>query len=313
MTNKNIYILIIVCFFLNAKAELNAQSVGLFSIVSGQSACIRNLGIESGNITGNNKTGAISGKLKNGASVKYCYNKANVYGINGTAGIVGENSGNIMNCYNMGNVFGSTYVGGITGKSIAGDYTIKNCYTSGYITGYQEKNYGAISGSIEVMPSNHFLIENNYYNQEVNHSLKGIGNANSRWGIDILEIGYKTIEIKGKQKNEMVTKDFILALNSHAYKTDSLCINNAYPILYWEKNIKNEMSIKNRMLPESISIKQNLIHILNDIALNIYTISGKAIYSKKTQKGTLIKLQKGVYILMISNKSTYSHKKLIIF
>ncbi len=114
---------------------------------------IKNLGIESGNITGTNIVGAICGKVYN-ANIINCHNNASVTFKNGqaTAGPVQAAGGicgymdvsHIENCYNSGAVSGSHWIGGISGDLGTGH--IKNCYNTGNISG--ENGIGGITGHI---------------------------------------------------------------------------------------------------------------------------------------------------------------------
>ena len=134
-------------------STLNYQ--GLFGYSMGN---IKNLGIETGSITGGNKnttnhdlssTGAISGYL-NGGTIENCYNKINInasgYSISGICGKVVE--GKIKRCYNTGNITGDiTVIYGVT-SGIAclgmtynqggGDRLIDECYNTGNITTYSK-------------------------------------------------------------------------------------------------------------------------------------------------------------------------------
>ncbi len=111
--------------------------VGFFGDLKG--ATIRNLGIESGMVTGAAKVAGLAGTIRSNVRIENCYNKANICGKSGNGGIVGMVSGSdciIESCYNSGNVGGNSSTGGILGY-LAGSATnmaVQNSYNSGVAT-----------------------------------------------------------------------------------------------------------------------------------------------------------------------------------
>ncbi len=103
--------------------------VGLFGQLQG--AVVRNVGVESGYISGNRSVAAIAG-ASTASTIEGCYNRAKVFGTSGVGGIVGMAGSNnkILNCYNMGRISGPDSSGGILGY-IAGNTTnvsVTACY-----------------------------------------------------------------------------------------------------------------------------------------------------------------------------------------
>ncbi|MGN0687104.1 MAG: GLUG motif-containing protein [Oscillospiraceae bacterium] len=92
-----------------------------------------------GNVSGKDNIGGVCGSASYGpagdpaGSVSNCYNTANITGNNYVGGVCGYNVVPVSNCYNTGEISGASYIGGVCGKS--GDYTIKDSYNSGIITG----------------------------------------------------------------------------------------------------------------------------------------------------------------------------------
>lgn len=91
--------------------------------------------------------GASSGEIKNLGLVD-----VNVRGNMFVGGLAGSNDGNIKNCYSTGNVSGDAYeIGGLVGFNCKG--TIINCYSTGSVSGelssggLVESNIGTISNS----------------------------------------------------------------------------------------------------------------------------------------------------------------------
>ncbi|GHV50166.1 hypothetical protein AGMMS49579_03330 [Spirochaetia bacterium] len=118
----------------------SASPVGLFSQV-GSTGVIKNVGIESGAVVGNNNVGGVAGI--SAGSITACYNNASVKGsrVSGTGnnvgGVVGTNSGTIFACYNSGTVSGnesSEFTGGVAGISTG---NITACYNTGMVAGFE--------------------------------------------------------------------------------------------------------------------------------------------------------------------------------
>ena len=226
------------------------KAKGLFALVKG--GTIKNIGIESGNISSNSVVGGIVAYAYDNSRIANCYNKANITitgryagGIIGYAknnvsiencynvgaittelssigGICGEiNNSKILNCYNMGNIAGtadkSNFVGGIS-SAVAENSTIINSYSAGIISSINEplSNYTkAIIGSMENANTS-TKIENNYF---LENTVNG-GN-----GPDVIE---GTESKKYKEMKE------IYNLLGNKFKKDSNGINNGYPILFWQ-------------------------------------------------------------------------------
>lgn len=151
--------------YINRPSE---EGVGLFGTMvasAGRLASVKNMGMESPNITGRLHTGGLAGEISyaeivnahvnNGVIqnapggslggligcmqnswVLNSYARANVS--NGTAyvgGLVGQNlSGSIHESYAMGSVSGTDYVGGLAGRSIFETSSISNSYFIGSVT-----------------------------------------------------------------------------------------------------------------------------------------------------------------------------------
>ena len=147
---------------------------GLFGFVSGGS--IGNLGVTGVNITGQNFTGALVGKLA-AATVTNCHSTGSLIGHIDSGGLVGENAAgsSIVKCYSKvavtasgsgaerlgglvgvnraqtnysystGNVTAGSYnyIGGLVGRNI--NASISNCYSTGNVTG--NAFVGGLSGA----------------------------------------------------------------------------------------------------------------------------------------------------------------------
>ena len=136
------------CTISNLYIYSGSQHVGLFGLLYG-GGYIKNLGIESGSVTGNyssySYTGGLSGKAENGVTIENCYNKANVQQTGGSGsstayvgGLVGyAYCSTLTNCYNTGSVSAeiltNIYIGGVAGYSYASSWL--NVYNTGSVSG----------------------------------------------------------------------------------------------------------------------------------------------------------------------------------
>jgi len=102
----------------------------------------------TGTITGSSSNsehvGGIVGQLANGVTIQNCYTSATVVGSCRVGGISGCNYSTIQDCYTLGDVRANdtgvldTCIGGIVGANadIVSAGTVKNCYATGNITGW---------------------------------------------------------------------------------------------------------------------------------------------------------------------------------
>ena len=117
--------------------------VGLFGYL-GSGGEVRNLGLEGGSVTGNNRVGGLVGHNDGTISGSYATGAATGSG-NYVGGLVGENGGGTISaCYATGNADGSWFVGGLVGYNNRG--TISACYATGAATG-SGNNVGGLVGA----------------------------------------------------------------------------------------------------------------------------------------------------------------------
>ena len=226
------------------------KAKGFFALVKG--GTIKNIGIESGNISSNSVVGGIVGYAYDNAKIINCYNKATITitdryagGIIGYAknnvsiencynvgtittelssigGICGElNNSKILNCYNVGDITGtadkSNFVGGIS-SAITENSAIINSYSAGIISSINEPlaNYTkAIVGSMESADTS-TIIENNYF---LENTVNG---------------GNGAVIIEGTESKTADEMKEIYNLLGDKFEKDSEGINNGYPILFWQ-------------------------------------------------------------------------------
>jgi hypothetical protein len=122
--------------------------IGLFSLLSGVNAEIKNLGLINPDVNTVGESwdvGSLVGQLDNG-SITNCYvDGGSVVGYGYVGGLVGWNRyGTISNCYATGSVFGDHLVGGLVGNN---NNSIVDCYTSGNVTGGNDSSFvGGLCG-----------------------------------------------------------------------------------------------------------------------------------------------------------------------
>jgi len=123
-----------------------SEHIGLFRIVKGENAQIKNLGLIDPNVIGvtGNRIGSLIGTLNDGA-ITNCYAEGgNVSGKEYVGGLVGMNEdGAVTDCYATGSINGQNYVGGLMG--VNDDGTVTACYAAGPVSG-QENVSGLVGG-----------------------------------------------------------------------------------------------------------------------------------------------------------------------
>lgn len=156
--------------------NLNVQGattyVGLFGLII--NGTVKNLGIESGYIEGEQYVGGIVGCLDNGGRVECCYNKAVIKAngsyAGGITGYVGFDSvlgvSVVTNCYNAGTIAcqRAIVVGGIVGCN---DGEVSYCYNVSMVNASSPR--GAVIGRNfwQNTNGNDVKVQNIYYNREV--------------------------------------------------------------------------------------------------------------------------------------------------
>jgi hypothetical protein len=183
-------------------------TVGIFGIVRGENALIKNLGLINPNILGEIETGPVAAVLEYGR-IENCWvqgGKAESFVLGNCGGLVGENNfGEIANCYTEDVTVLSFFVnfgaGGLVGENNWG--TIINCYAAGNVTstnGYEGAFVGADFNSVYVSC---------FYDSDISGSVTGIGNITDPPTV----IGKTTSEMKNSLTFidvdwDMVTQDY---------------------------------------------------------------------------------------------------------
>lgn len=106
------------------------EQVGLFRYI-GFGGCVKNLGLEYVNTTGQHSVGGLVGL--NYGTITACYSTGTVSGNFWLGGLVGLNYGSLTACYAINTISGSERVGGLVGENYNGSITA--CYATGRIIG----------------------------------------------------------------------------------------------------------------------------------------------------------------------------------
>ena len=123
--------------------------IGLFGYIN--NAEIKNLGIESCQITGNECVGSLVGTASGTSTIEDCYmTDGNVSGYRIVGGLIGEavndSNVNINNCYTTGSINGTAEaVGGLVGWIYFATSNISNCYSLCEVGGHNQ--VGGLVGS----------------------------------------------------------------------------------------------------------------------------------------------------------------------
>jgi hypothetical protein len=131
--------------FSNRTDEMYA---GFFGVV-GEEGVIQNVGVVSGNVTGNDNVGGLVGH--NGGTVSNSYYTGSLTGNESVGGLMGKNSGTVSNSYSTGSVTGDERVGGLVGATSG---TVSNSHSSSNVTG--GVNVGGLVGENTATVSNSY-------------------------------------------------------------------------------------------------------------------------------------------------------------
>ena len=224
----------------NLNINSTEKGKGLFAII--KQATIKNLGIDSGNISSSSSIGGIVGYAYNNAKIINCYNNATITGGDRyVGGIVGYARINVSieNCYNSGTIIGKYNAGGISGE--INDSKILNCYNIGNINA-TETPIGGISG---VIINNSSII--NSYNTGNITTTKNSNKVGAIIGYlkeSIAENCYFLENIVNESNGNIIiegttptTSEELKKLHSilgTSFKEDTNNINNGYPIFQWQ-------------------------------------------------------------------------------
>jgi filamentous hemagglutinin family protein len=112
----------------------STDHVGLFGVAGTAGVggtTIRNVGLVDGNVSGNNRVGALLGWNVN-AAVSNSYSTGAVNGSANVGGLIGYNDGPVSRSYATGTVSGSNEVGGLIGTNYD---SVTNSYAAGAVSG----------------------------------------------------------------------------------------------------------------------------------------------------------------------------------
>lgn len=234
---------------------------GLFG--QARNATIKNLGIASGSVSGNQWVGGIVG-WGDAITIVNCWNNASVTAgeyAGGIAGTVRAGVSTISQCYNSGNITVSGnsagdaggFVGHLSASAVA---TLEDCYNTGTITG-PDNAIGGIAGRVQ--DSNSFV---NCYNAgtiSVEADTSGWGHGaisgvfssgSSMSNCYYLEAGDLQgtpdgdVNSQKMDAGSMTASDFPGMLSAN-FEIDSRNVNSGYPVLTWQKLVDLDTEAEN--------------------------------------------------------------------
>lgn len=100
---------------------------------------------ESVRVSGNNRVGALIGRVN--AGVARCWSSGQVVGARYVGGLIGSvDEGNVGRCYSTANVYGQSEVGGLVGVALHEFTVLGDCYAKGSVDGMQY--VGGLAGAL---------------------------------------------------------------------------------------------------------------------------------------------------------------------
>ena len=239
----------------------------------------------SGYIKGNIVGGGISGTLA--TQISECYNTGRVVAYsNSCGGIVGSSikEVSIVNCYNMGRVYGTAqYAGGIGGSLLKG--LVKNCYNAGDLTGSQSTAGGIIGSNFNG------TVDNCYYLNTCGG--EGLGEA-------LTEI-------------EMRDEAFVGSLNNgtDVWGFDENHLNDGYPIL--ESSILSTTEMSEMAISVYPNPAKGSFTVEGKGLLTVMNVLGQKVMERTIEERTTVTLHEGMYLLRLTEGTTSSTGKVVVY
>ncbi|MBA7485557.1 hypothetical protein ES707_21105 [subsurface metagenome] len=191
------------------------MSKGLFGIVDGVEAEIKDLGLTDSGISGGGyqTVGLLVGRLKNGA-VSGCFAERGRIEVfeSGGGGLVGSNYGTISNCYANVYLSGWFGTGGLVGYNGG---VISNCYSRGRVAGYMD--FGGL------VSRNSGTVTNSFWDIQTSGQIRSDGGT-----------GKTTAEMKTMSTFTDAGWDFVGESVNGTEDIWSICEGTNYPRLAWQ-------------------------------------------------------------------------------
>ncbi|WP_419911263.1 fibronectin type III domain-containing protein [Candidatus Poriferisodalis sp.] len=132
----------------NLFVDTTSSNAGLFACVC--SSVVRNLGLESVDVTGTKNVGGLAGTTSQGGAITGSYTTGEVSGGSSVGGLVGQQtSGSIVDGYSTAQVSadgtgGNEFIGGLVGRLLLG--SVKGSYAGGDVSGGTAVKVGGLVG-----------------------------------------------------------------------------------------------------------------------------------------------------------------------
>ena len=232
-------------------AGANNHFLGLFGMIEGAAAEVKNLGIEGLTITGGSVSDAVGGLCGSngwwtnpGGTIINCYSAGSVSGDWYVGGLLGRNdySSIVTNCYSVSSVNGDLKVGGLVGENYQGHVT--NCYSMGSVNG--NLKVGGLVGD-----NNYSRVTNCYSTGSVSGTGNDVGGlvgdndyghvTNSFWDVETSDLttsaggtGKTTLLMQTQATYTDASWDFVGEAANGIEDIWWIDEGNDYPRLWWE-------------------------------------------------------------------------------
>lgn len=234
----------------NAPGAGTTDGIGFFGTVNG--ATVKNLRIVGSVSASSRFVGGIIGKTQGSVTVENCSFHGAVTstasGSNaGAAGIIGRiNSGSVTvrNCFNSADVTGFNSAGIVAYGSATGS-SIENCYNTGTISG--SNRAGGMAGQMH----NNTVFQNCYNIGKIGGSAAFTGGISAFNNQNARNCFYKDADTQNPGGSEAAAGEVrqiseisdLLSAIGEAFAADLNAINNGYPILKWQSSETPEPAV----------------------------------------------------------------------
>ncbi len=276
--------------------------------------------METGTISNSYATGNVSGGLNIGGFIGHnqgiiekSYSSGNVVvGAGGTiGGFAGINDrGRINNSYSISNVTKNSlnnsvgFAGGFTGINQRGS-TITNAYSAGTVSS-NGGPVGGFSGSNEIRISNNLpdsgKIVNSYWDINISGQTVGVPNSSANV-VNTKVTGLSTASMR--QMASFTAWDFASIWTIDEGTTYPYFRPSPLTTSLFDKNTKTIERIKIHSNKFEQSIQIHGIDVSEGINIEIISIDGKMVFSKKTNSSTIdiSTLKNGIYLIELTDKA----------
>jgi hypothetical protein len=265
----------------------------------------------TGNVTGGINNGGFVGQHRGIIEKSYSTGSVAVQAGATVGGFVAQSeSGNINNCYSTSNVTKSSlnnsvgYAGGFVGNNQKSS-TITNAYSAGTVFS-NGGPVGGFAGSNEISTTNNLpdsgKIVNSYWNIDISGQTVGVPNSSAN-AVNTKVTGLSTASMR--QMASFTAWDFASIWTIDEGTTYPYFRSSPLTTSLFDKNTKTIERIKIHSNKFEQSIQIHGIDVSEGINIEIISIDGKMVFSKKTNSSTIdiSTLKNGIYLIELSDKA----------